>query len=234
MARRRIRKYSPNDVVADTRKSDGARARLKSLGYTNLHVLWGDGTLGWPEHAPYDAIVVDAGGPEIPAALRGQLAVEGRLVMPIGASPRLQRLVRETRTADEVMRRAGERGALVLEGRCHEGRGAPPFWPWTQVLRGWLDAVGEDAVRTALGRRWRELLPLLPELDPEPGGDATAAGDPAASRFALFDAIGEGLRQASRARPMAVLFDDLPHHFCVLDARLDLSTIPQHRVVGKD
>ncbi|HEX9799569.1 MAG TPA: protein-L-isoaspartate(D-aspartate) O-methyltransferase [Thermoanaerobaculia bacterium] len=74
-----------------------ADARLTRLGYTNVHVLHGDGTLGWPEHAPYDAIVVDAGGPEVPSSLREQLTIGGRLVIPVGPTARQQRLVRITR-----------------------------------------------------------------------------------------------------------------------------------------
>jgi protein-L-isoaspartate(D-aspartate) O-methyltransferase len=76
-----------------------AAERLERLGYRNVHVLHGDGTLGWPEHAPYDAIVVAAGGPEVPASLREQLVVGGRLVIPVGPSVRSQRLVRITRRA---------------------------------------------------------------------------------------------------------------------------------------
>jgi protein-L-isoaspartate(D-aspartate) O-methyltransferase len=76
-----------------------AAERLERLGYRNVHVLHGDGTRGWPEHAPYDAIVVAAGGPEIPASLREQLAVGGRLVIPLGPTARQQRLVRITRVA---------------------------------------------------------------------------------------------------------------------------------------
>lgn len=75
--------------------------RLKQLKYDNVHVLCGDGTLGWPEHAPYDAIVVAAGGPEAPRSLIEQLAVGGRLVIPTGPSTREQTLIRITRTDQE-------------------------------------------------------------------------------------------------------------------------------------
>lgn len=61
-----------------------ARERLAALGYDNVQVHEGDGTLGWPETAPYDGIIVAAGGPQVPPALRDQLAVNGRLIMPVG------------------------------------------------------------------------------------------------------------------------------------------------------
>jgi len=78
--------------------ADSARDRLAALGYRNVHVRHGDGTLGWPEHAPYEAIIVTAGGPRVPEALLDQLAVGGHLVMPVGAVQRSQKLVRVVRT----------------------------------------------------------------------------------------------------------------------------------------
>lgn len=78
-----------------------ARNNLNSLGYDNVHVLHGDGTLGWPEHAPYDGMIVAAGGPKVPQALKEQLVIGGRLVIPVGAEQRAQRLVRVTRDSDE-------------------------------------------------------------------------------------------------------------------------------------
>jgi len=71
-----------------------AEARFRQLGYDNIQVHVGDGTLGWAEHALYDGIVVTAGGPEIPDPLLEQLAVGGRLVIPVGARHDVQQLVR--------------------------------------------------------------------------------------------------------------------------------------------
>jgi protein-L-isoaspartate(D-aspartate) O-methyltransferase len=82
--------------------AEAAIRRLRALGYDNVHVHHGDGTLGWSEHAPYDAIAVAAGGPDVPKPLLEQLAVGGHLVIPIGPTPRLQRLVRVTCSAPGV------------------------------------------------------------------------------------------------------------------------------------
>jgi protein-L-isoaspartate(D-aspartate) O-methyltransferase len=73
---------------------------LAELGYENILVRHGDGTLGWAEFAPFDAIIVAAGGPRIPDSLRQQLKIGGRLVIPVGKDQRTQELVRITRTAE--------------------------------------------------------------------------------------------------------------------------------------
>jgi protein-L-isoaspartate(D-aspartate) O-methyltransferase len=71
--------------------------RLARLGYANVCASCGDGTSGWAEHAPYDAIAVAAGGPKAPPSLLAQLTIGGRLVMPIGPDESRQKLVRITR-----------------------------------------------------------------------------------------------------------------------------------------
>jgi protein-L-isoaspartate(D-aspartate) O-methyltransferase len=76
-----------------------AAETLRTLGYQNVHVRHGDGTLGWPEYAPFDAIIVAAGGPGVPEALKGQLKEGGRLVIPVGADREVQELLRITRRA---------------------------------------------------------------------------------------------------------------------------------------
>lgn len=66
--------------------AEQAKERLRRLGYHNVSVREGDGGEGWPEHAPYDAIIVTAAGPQVPLALIEQLKPGGVLVMPVGAS----------------------------------------------------------------------------------------------------------------------------------------------------
>lgn len=78
-----------------------ARRDLIAAGYENVSVMEGDGTLGWPEAAPFDAILVSAGSPVVPESLKRQLAIGGRLVIPVGPETLAQHLLRITRTGLE-------------------------------------------------------------------------------------------------------------------------------------
>lgn len=77
-----------------------AASILAELGYDNVQVLHGDGTLGWEEHAPYDGIVVTAGGPEVPESLQQQLKIGGRMIIPVGDQKHFQELTRVTRVSE--------------------------------------------------------------------------------------------------------------------------------------
>ena len=101
--------YSIESVPA---LADRARLRLEALGYDGIHVRAGDGTLGWPEAAPFAAIVVTAAPTEIPPALRDQLADGGRMVIPVGPL-HIQELLVVTRRGDALQTRAIEAVAFV-------------------------------------------------------------------------------------------------------------------------
>ncbi|HEX7181639.1 MAG TPA: protein-L-isoaspartate(D-aspartate) O-methyltransferase [Thermoanaerobaculia bacterium] len=120
--------------------AQSARQRMEKLGYGNVHILHGDGTLGLPGHAPYDGIVVAAGGPDVPQALVDQLAPGGSLVIPIGPDPRLQQLVRVRKNEDGTTER--------------EDLGAVRFVPLIGA-QGWTEE----------GRRAEE-VPIAPEAPP--------------------------------------------------------------------
>ena len=81
--------------------ADRAAANLADAGYHNVHVRHADGTEGWIDHAPFDAILVSAGGPDVPKTLLHQLTVGGRMVIPVGPDPRAQELVRITRVDED-------------------------------------------------------------------------------------------------------------------------------------
>ncbi len=91
-----------------------AQARIRALNIYNATVKCFDGTLGWGAHAPYDAILAAAGGPDVPEPLRAQLKIGGRLVLPVGPTREAQRLIRVIRTET---------------GYEHEDHGACAFVP---------------------------------------------------------------------------------------------------------
>jgi len=77
-----------------------ARERMRRLGYDNVEIVEGDGTRGWPEEAPYDAILAAASGSHVPEPLVEQLAPGGAIVMPVGSPGWVQQLVRVTKSPD--------------------------------------------------------------------------------------------------------------------------------------
>jgi protein-L-isoaspartate(D-aspartate) O-methyltransferase len=81
--------------------SERATGLLHALGYAHVHLRVGDGSLGWPEHAPYEGILVAAAPAAVPRALVDQLALGGRLILPVGSGED-QRLLRIVRTAEGV------------------------------------------------------------------------------------------------------------------------------------
>jgi protein-L-isoaspartate(D-aspartate) O-methyltransferase len=113
-----------------------AEARFRRLGYENIEVRVGDGTLGWSDEAPFDAIIVTAGGPaDPPPALIEQLAPGGRLVIPLGVSLHGQELVR--------IRRSGD-GRTIHR----ENLGAVRFVPLIGAM-GWKSAAASTPLRHA-------------------------------------------------------------------------------------
>lgn len=81
--------------------ADGARRLLGDMGYKNVEVKTGNGYLGWPEHAPFDAIVVTAAPDQVPQALVQQLATKGKMVVPVGSN--FQQMVIITKTESGVV-----------------------------------------------------------------------------------------------------------------------------------
>ena len=94
-----------------------AAERLRQLGYHNVSFLDGDGFLGWPSNAPFDGIIVTAAPPEIPPALLEQLAVGGRLVIPVGDEIQQLRVVVRTPSGYEETRHEAVRFVPMLKGR---------------------------------------------------------------------------------------------------------------------
>lgn len=119
--------------------AERAASTLSDLGYDNVHVLHSDGTKGWPDHAPYDGIVVAAGGPKIPESLKEQLKIGGHLVIPVGDDPKIQELVRVTRISENEYRQedlADVRFVPLIGTEGWSDRKHPPVkraWPLKHV-----------------------------------------------------------------------------------------------------
>ncbi|MDQ3995375.1 MAG: AAA family ATPase, partial [Actinomycetota bacterium] len=142
---------------------------------------------------------------ELRAGLEHAVAGRGRLFLLAGEPG-----IGKSRLADELIRLARGRGARVLLGRCWEAGGAPAYWPWVQLLRGYIREVTPEALRAELGAGAVELAQILPELReilpalPEP-----PSREAEGARFRLFDATAQFLRRASETRPLLLFLDDL-------------------------
>ena len=139
------------------------------------------------------------------AALRQAATGDARLALVSGEPG-----IGKTELARAFARAAAAGGALVLWGSAWEDGGAPPYWPWVQVLRSYARQAGASALADAAGPQTpgaggTVLAQLLPELGP--AREATASGSEA--RLTLFEAVCTVLDQASRTAPLAVILDDL-------------------------
>jgi len=141
--------------------------------------------------------------PILRAALRQAAAGDGRLALVTGEPG-----IGKTELARAFAQVAAADGALVLWGSAWEDGGAPPYWPWVQVLRSYGRQAGAEALARAAGPQAALLAQLFPELGAAGSGDAGEPAGPGA-RFAFFDAVCTVLDQASRPAPLAVVLDDL-------------------------
>jgi eukaryotic-like serine/threonine-protein kinase len=172
---------------------------------------------GSPTPAEGDANVLDslAGGVfvgrqremgELKAALEDVLSGRGRMVMLVGEPG-----IGKTRTAQELATFAGLRGCQVVWGRCHESRGAPPYWPWIHVIRSYVKEREPEKLSSEMGSGAADIAEIvsdvkerLPGLEP-----ATQINDPEQARFRLFDSIASFLKSASISKPLVIILDNL-------------------------
>jgi DNA-binding CsgD family transcriptional regulator len=116
----------------------------------------------------------------------------------------------KTRCAQALADVAEDQGALVLWGYCREDAAAPPYWPWVQILRAYLDASSLDEVQLTMGAAAKDIAALVPELLELSGGQAPGTvTDSSPARFRTFDAIRQFLRHATQQVPITLILDDL-------------------------
>ncbi|HEY0627885.1 MAG TPA: protein-L-isoaspartate(D-aspartate) O-methyltransferase [Sphingomicrobium sp.] len=159
-----------------------AQKRMERLGYDNVRVVEGDGTLGWPEEAPYDAIVAAASGSHVPQSWIAQLKPGGRIVVPLGDPHSVQSLVKVTKHEDGQLER--------------EDLGAVRFVPL--IGREGFQDSGSEALVATLPQMIAEAAEPLPEID-DPAF-AALFDRYADARVALLGEASHGTSEFYRAR----------------------------------
>ncbi len=142
---------------------------------------------------------------ELKAALEDAMAGHGRLAMLVGEPG-----IGKTRTAQELASFAKTLGAQVLWGWCYEEEGAPPYWPWTQPLRSYIQERDPDQLRREMGPGAADIAQIvsqvwewMSDLEPSP------TLGPEQSRFRLFESITTFLKNAAQSQPLLLVLDDL-------------------------
>jgi protein-L-isoaspartate(D-aspartate) O-methyltransferase len=168
-----------------------AAERFEKLAYTNIELRVADGTRGWAENAPFDAILVAAGGPEVPESLKEQLAIGGRLVIPVGTRETRQSLRKITRTSEHRYE--------------EEDLGGVAFVPLIGE-QGWAEDGRRAASHHVPGRSRGMTLPqliaeaALPLPLPEEPGFAQAIDGYSTRRVILLGECSHGTSEFYRAR----------------------------------
>ena len=164
--------------------ADSAKERVARLGYANITIRCGDGTHGWPEAAPFDAILVAAGGPTIPRPLCAQLAIGGRLIVPVGDAD-AQKLTRVTRRGEDKFET--------------EDLGPVRFVPLIGA-HGWTGDLGTDQLvePKSLPRLIADAAEPLPDLDDSDFGKMFDRF--ADARIVLLGEASHGTSEFYRAR----------------------------------
>ena len=142
---------------------------------------------------------------ELHGLLEESIAGHGRFALITGEAG-----IGKTRTAEQLATIARERGARVLIGRCHEGEGTPPYWPWVQILRTAVAEADQALLPSQLGARAGDVAHLVGELRERFGApQPLQASDSEEARFRLFDSVTTFLSELARERPLVLILDDL-------------------------
>ena len=142
---------------------------------------------------------------ELDAGLRDTLAGRGRLLLVTGEPG-----VGKSRLAEVADIRAQAHGFRVLWGRCWEGGGAPPYWPWIQVIRAYLRVPEAADVFAQLGQGAAYIARMVPDVERfGPELEPLTAGESEQERFALFDSLAALLTNAAEHQPLVLILDDL-------------------------
>jgi predicted ATPase len=139
------------------------------------------------------------------SALEEALSGQGRLVVVAGEPG-----IGKTRTAQELAAYAETQGTEVVWGRCYEEEGTPPYWPWVQIIRSYLQQREGEQLASVVGPGAADIAEIVPQvrekltdLQPPP------ALEPEQARFRLFESISTFLKNAAQTQPLLLVLDDL-------------------------
>jgi predicted ATPase len=139
------------------------------------------------------------------AALEDALGGRGRMVTLVGEPG-----VGKTRTAQELVTYARLRGVQVLWGRCYEDRGMPPYWPWVQAIRSYMQNTDPEQLRSEMGAGAADIAEIVSDVrDQFPDLPTPQLAEPEQARFRLHDAIATLLKNASQKLPIMLVLDDI-------------------------
>ncbi len=220
----------PREVVSETAlthavmearravRDDGAKQRqiltVRRRGYRFIgKVLERDEAQAAP---PLPAAAPGAtGGPPFVGRQRAMAILRSNLEQALAGRSRVVLLVGEpgigkTRTTEELAALARVAGAEVLVGRCFEGEGAPPYWPWVQIVRAFVERRDRAALERLLGPRAAPIAQVIPEVAEKLGAlQPPPELEPEPARFRLFDSLTGFFKQAAAQRPLVLALDDL-------------------------
>ncbi|MDP6512568.1 MAG: protein kinase, partial [SAR202 cluster bacterium] len=142
---------------------------------------------------------------DLKAALEDALSGRGRMVTLVGEPG-----IGKTRTAQELVTYAGLRGVQVLWGRCYEDRGMPPYWPWVQAIRSYMQDSDPEQLRSEMGSGAADIAEIISDVrDRFPDLPTPHLAEPDQVRFKLFDAVTTFLKNASQKQPIMLVLDDI-------------------------
>ena len=142
---------------------------------------------------------------ELKTALDEALSGHGRLIMLVGEPG-----IGKTCTAQELVNIAESQGARVFWGRCYDGEGAPPYWPWVQPLRGYIRQGDPNQLRHELGAGAAEIAEVVSDIRQKlPDLESPPQLEPEQARFRLYDSITTFLRNIAQAQPLILVLEDL-------------------------
>jgi predicted ATPase len=142
---------------------------------------------------------------QLKSALENIVSGQGRLFMLVGEPG-----IGKSRTARELSNHAQGLGMQVWWGRCYEDAGAPPYWPWVQPLRFYIQQQDPDQLRSQMGPGAADIAEIIPEVRGKLLGLNTPPNlEPEQARFRLFDSITAFLKNVSQAQPLVLVMDDL-------------------------